>query len=258
MIPVRVLPCLLLQGTKLVKTLRFKDPVYVGDPRNAVRIFNEKEVDELAILDISATPGGRPPDLTLIREIVSEAFMPVAYGGGLKTIEQARAVLSCGVEKIVLNTHALENPRVVEQAAREFGSQSVVVCLDVKRTLFGRYEVFTRAGTRRTRMSTVDCAKRMESMGAGEMIVNSIDRDGTMQGFDIDLIQSVANAVRVPVIACGGAGNLEHVREAVVRGGASAVAAGSLFVFHGKHRAVLINYPKPEVLSGLFCRRLAG
>ena len=167
MIAARVLPCLLIRGTGLVKTVRFKDPTYVGDPRNAVRIFNEKEVDELVILDINATLRNQAPQRDLIQEIVSEAFMPVAYGGGLRTIEDARSILSLGVEKIVVCTHAIENPSFVREAARVFGSQSVVVCLDVKRGIFGKYEVYTHGGRKRAHVAPVACARQMEAAGAG-------------------------------------------------------------------------------------------
>jgi cyclase len=241
-----------LKGTGLVKTVRFKEPKYVGDPRNAVKIFNEKEVDELVVLDIKATTEGGRPRFELIREIVSEAFMPVAYGGGIRTLEDARAVLSLGVEKIVLNSHAIENPAFVREAGESFGSQSVMVCIDVKRGFFGKYEVFSHGGTRGWKIDPVTFARTMERMGAGELIVNSIDRDGTMAGYDLELVKAVAGAVKVPVIACGGAGTVEDFGKAVAQGGASAVAAGSMFVFHGRHRAVLISYPDPGTLKRIF------
>ena len=239
----RVIPCLLLSGLGLVKTVKFKDPKYVGDPRNAVKIFNEKEVDELVILDIKATPEETRPQFEIVREIVSEAYMPVAYGGGIRSVEDARTMLQLGVEKVVMNTAAVEDVTLVRNAAQEFGSQSVVVCMDVKRSFTGRYELYTHGGRKNTKLDPVTFAKRMEDTGAGEIIVNSIDRDGTMVGYDLELTRSITSVVRIPVIACGGAGKLDDFRCAVSEGGASAVAAGSLFVFHGKHRAVLINYP---------------
>ena len=248
----RVIPCLLLRGSGLVKTVRFRAPTYVGDPRNAVKIFNEKEVDELVVLDIEATHAGRPPQFELLKEIVSEAFMPVAYGGGIQSIEHARAIIALGVEKIVVSTAAVQIPALVASAVRELGSQSVVVCLDVRRSLLGRYEVHTHGGRRNAKLDPVRFAKQMESEGAGELIVNSIDRDGTQSGYDLDLIRQVSGAVGVPVVACGGAGSLEDLGRAVREGGAAAVAAGSLFVFHGRHRAVLISYPSPEDLKHLF------
>jgi cyclase len=250
----RVIPVLLLKGAGLVKTVRFRDPKYVGDPRNAVKIFNEKEVDELVVLDIEATNEGRGPRFELIREIVSEAFMPVAYGGGIRALEDARAILSLGVEKIVLNSYAVENPSFVREAKDVFGAQSVVVCLDVKKGFFGRYEIYSHGGSRGWKVDPVTFARNMEQMGAGELIVNSIDRDGTMTGYDLDLIKAVAGAVTVPVIACGGAESVEDFGRAVSQGGASAVAAGSIFVFHGRHQAVLISYPDQKTLKRLFAK----
>jgi cyclase len=246
------MPCLLLRGEGLYKTVRFKDPRYVGDPRNAVRIFNEKEVDELVLLDIGATPEQAPLQLDLVREIVSEAFMPVAYGGGLRSVEDAARMLQLGVEKVVFSTRAAEDPALVSRAAAAFGSQSVVVCIDVKRTLLGRYEVWTRGGRQRHPQGAVAFARAMETAGAGEIMVNSIDRDGTREGFDLTLLSRVSEAVRVPVIACGGAGSVADLGTAVRQGGASAVAAGSLFVFHGRHRAVLISFPTRAELESTF------
>lgn len=248
----RVLPCLLLKGEGLVKTTSFKNPRYVGDPRNAVRIFNEKEVDELVLLDIAATPEGRPPRFDLIREIASEAFMPVAYGGGLRTIDDVRKIFACGVEKIVLGKSAFGKTGFVQEVVRLFGSQSVIVCVDAKKNLFGSYEARVGAGKEKTGLDPVTAARRAEEMGAGEILVNSIDRDGTQEGYDIELIRSVTNGARIPVIACGGAGKVEDFRSAVKDGGASAVAAGSLFVFQGRHRAVLISYPSVETLKRVF------
>lgn len=249
---VRVIPLLLLSGTGLVKTVQFRNPTYLGDPRNAVRIFNDKEVDELAILDILATTENRPVQLDLIREIVSEAFMPVAYGGGIRTIDDAEAILSAGVEKLILCTSAGENCELVRQLASYVGSQSIVVCIDVRRRPFGRYEMCTRGGRKGSKLDPVTFARKMEAHGAGELIVNSIDQDGTMAGYDLEVLKLVTSAVRVPVIASGGAGSLEDLRRAVEIGGAAAVAAGSLFVFHGKHRAVLINYPDQNALKRVF------
>ena len=248
----RVIPLLLLKGRGLVKTVRFKEPVYIGDPRNAVRIFNEKEVDELPLLDIAATPKGRGPQFDLVREIVSEAFMPVAYGGGVRSVEDARALFSVGVEKVVVATAATEDPDFVARAADAFGSQSVVVCLDVKRTVFGRYEVLTHGGKKATRQNPVDFARRMEELDAGELVVNATDQDGTMAGYDLALLKDATGTVKVPVIACGGAGRLEDFSAAIHLGNASAVAAGSFFVFHGATRAVLISYPPPGDLRAAF------
>lgn len=254
----RAIPCLLLRGAGLVKTTGFSKPVYVGDPVNAVRIFNEKQVDELVFLDISATPEGRGPDFGLIEEIAGEAFMPLAYGGGVKTLEEIGALFRIGVEKIILNTAAVENPKLVRDAAARFGSQSVVAAIDVKRTLFGRPRARIRGGKKDAGFAPEELARRMEELGAGEILVNDVDRDGTMRGYDLELVARVSGAVSVPVIACGGAGSLEDLRAGVRQGGAGAAAAGSMFVFHGRRRAVLITYPEREDLEALFAEKGGG
>jgi cyclase len=247
----RVIPVLLLHDAGLVKTVQFKNPTYVGDPRNAVRIFSEKMVDEIALVDIDATPRNQPPRFDLVKEIVSEAFMPVAYGGGISSVEHAARMIALGVEKIVVNTHAVENPAFIEELATTLGSQSVVVSLDVNLTGVGSYQICTRSGRTTTRLNPVEFAKVAEGLGAGEILLNSIDRDGTMAGYDLDLVRSVSRAIRIPLIACGGAGSLADVRAVVTEGGASAAAAGSLFVFRGRHRSVLINYPEAGHLAEL-------
>jgi len=246
---IRVIPALLRQGTGLVKTRGFRDPKYVGDPINAVKIFNEKEVDEIALLDIAATEEEREPDLRAIEEIAGEAFMPLAYGGGIRTEEQAARVFRAGAEKVVLNTAAFAEAGLVRRLADRFGSQSVLVSLDVKKDWLGRPRVFTRRGRRGTGLSPAEAARRMEAEGAGELIVHSIEREGTGSGYDVALIRAVADAVQVPVVALGGAGRVEHFGAAVREGHASAVMAGSLFVFHGPHRAVLIQFPEAAVLD---------
>ena len=245
---VRVIPCLLLRGRGLVKTIRFGNPTYVGDPINAVKIFNDKEVDELLFLDITASLDNRTPDKKLMSEIASECFMPLAYGGGVRSLDDIRELFALGVEKVAINSHAMSNPEFVKAAAEAFGSQSILVSIDVKRNFLGRYEVWSRSGRYKTGQDPVTVARLMEAMGAGEILLNSIDRDGMMQGYDVDLIRQIAKAVQIPVVACGGAGNLEHFTEAV-RAGASAVSAGSMFVFHGRHRAVLISYPSRDQLD---------
>jgi cyclase len=214
----------------------------VGDPVNAVRIFSEKEVDELVVLDIDASREGREPNYELIAEIAGECFMPVAYGGGIRTLAQARKLIRCGIEKVVINSASVESTDFIRAIADVFGSQAVVGSLDAKRTLLGGHRVFVKSGTIDTKLKPEDHAAVLEQAGVGEIFLNSIDCDGKMQGFDLPLIQKVAHRVNVPLVACGGAGNLEHLRQAIIEGGASAVAAGSMFVFHGKHRAVLINY----------------
>lgn len=239
----RVIPVLLLQGSGIVKTIRFKKPRYVGDPINAVRIFNEKEVDELIVLDIVASKEGRAPDFRMVEDLASECFMPLAYGGGITSVEQIKRLYYLGVEKTVLNTVLLSDPSLLDRAAGAVGSQSIVASIDVKRDLWGRPRVFSHASKKYAAASVVDFAREVAERGAGEIMLNAVDRDGTMSGFDLDLLGEVATAVEVPVIACGGGGRLEHLGDAV-RKGASAVAAGSLFVYHGPHRAVLINYPR--------------
>lgn len=247
----RVIPCLLLRNTGLVKTLRFKDPVYIGDPRNAVKIFNEREVDELVLLDIQATPQNSSIQYELISEIVTEAFMPVGYGGHIENLEQARKLVTSGIEKIILCTAAVQKPDFVTELSNLLGSSSTVVCVDYKKNLWGRYEVFIQGGRKGTGLDPVEFAVEMERRGAGEVILNSMDRDGTMLGYDLDLLQRVTRVLDIPIVICGGAGKLDDFRSAV-QAGASAVAAGSLFVFQGKHRAVLINYPSRAELRQIF------
>jgi cyclase len=252
MLNIRVIPCLLLRGQGLVKTVQFKDAKYVGDPINAVKIFNEKEVDELILLDILATVEQRRPPLKLISEVASECFMPLCYGGGICSLDDIKEIFNLGVEKVAVNTYAINNPYFIKEAAEKFGSQSIVLAIDVKRNLLGDYEVFTHGGRKSTKLDPVKLAMEIEEMGAGEIFLNSIDRDGTMQGYDIELIKKVTEAVSIPVIACGGASKLSDFAVAIKEGGASAVAAGSLFVFHGEERAVLISYPSVQELEHIF------
>lgn len=249
----RVIPVLQLQDGRLVKTRRFRQPVYIGDPINAVKIFNDKEVDELIILDIGATALGRGPDLANLRRLADEAFMPMAYGGGLANLADMQAVLKAGFEKLVLSTSALADPALIGQAAAEFGSQSVVVSIDVAlRGLCHRRQlVHGRGGTQISRIRPVDHARAMAAAGAGEIIISCIDRDGGMSGYDLELIRSIASAVSVPVVALGGAGCMQDLADAA-EAGAAGIAAGSMFVFHGPHRAVLITYPERNALESLF------
>lgn len=251
MLRTRVIPCLLLRNGGLVKTIKFRDPKYIGDPINAVRIFNEKEVDELVFLDISATPAGRGPNFELLADIASEAFMPFGYGGGITRLDQIKRLFALGIEKVILNTAAFDAPGLVSEAAGAAGRSSVVVSMDVRRNWLGKHTVVTQCGQFDTKLDPVGYARKMERIGAGELLLNSIDRDGTMSGFDLELISQVAEAVSVPVVAVGGAGELGHFRQAADKG-ASAVGAGSMFVFHGKHRAVLITYPTYQQLNQLF------
>jgi cyclase len=247
----RVIPSLLLAGNRLVKTERFRRPTYVGDPINAIRIFNEKEVDELVVLDIEATRRGQGPNLKLLGEIAGECFMPVGYGGGLSTVEQMQQVLALGLEKVILNSVAAERPSMVRAAAERIGSSSVVVSIDVKRRLLGGYRVCTTSATRDTGADPAAYAVRMQELGAGELLLTAVDRDGTGHGYDLELIRRVTAAVDIPVVACGGASGIGDFRLAC-EAGASAVAAGSLFVFRRPHRAVLITFPARSELEGLF------
>jgi len=251
MLKARVIPSLMLKGNRLIKTIKYDNDLYIGDPLNAIRIFNEKEVDELIILDIQASTEGKGPPIKIIREIAGECFMPLCYGGGIRSIEDINEILGAGVEKVAINSYAIENPQFIRKAAEAFGSQSIVISLDVKMNKKGKYEVFTRRGRKPTGLIAAEFARLAQEMGAGEIVLNAIDRDGTLQGYDIDLIKSVSSVVSIPVIASGGAGELSHLAEAINRGGASAVAVGSMFVLHGKHRAVLISYPSPGELGDM-------
>ncbi|MBB2777137.1 UNVERIFIED_ORG: cyclase [Comamonas terrigena] len=245
----RVIPVLLLRGKGLVKTVKFKEPKYIGDPINSVRIFNEKEVDELVFLDIMATPEGRGPDFELLADIAGEAFMPMAYGGGITTLEQVQRIFALGFEKVILDTAAYVTPKLISEAAAIYGSQSIVGCVDVRRTFLGRYELSSHAGKAKQSVGLKEHVQTLERLGVGEIIVNAVDRDGTQSGYDIKLIREVSSSVEVPVVACGGASSIDDFAAAVHEGGASAVAAGSLFVFVGPHRAVLINYPARSELA---------
>jgi cyclase len=248
----RIIPCLLLRNRGLVKTVRFRDSTYVGDPVNTVRIFNEKEVDEIFFLDIDATKLNKEPPYDLIQDIASECFMPFAYGGGIKSLQQIERIIKSGAEKIVINSGAFTVKNLISDAVHHFASSTIAVSVDVKKEFLKGYVVYVRGGSQSTGINPVEYAKRMENDGAGEILINSIDRDGTMEGFDLELTASVSAAVRIPVIACGGAGKLDDFGKAVREGGASAAAAGSFFVFHGKRRAVLITYPSYSEISHLF------
>ncbi|MEY2397526.1 MAG: imidazole glycerol-phosphate synthase subunit HisF [Actinomycetota bacterium] len=238
--PARVIPCLLLTEGGLYKTVEFDKPRYVGDPINAVRVFNEKECDELILLDIEASKSGRSFDADVVAEIVSEAFMPVCVGGGVRSIEDFDRAFAVGVEKVSITTAAVEDPALIGLAADRYGSQSVVVGIDVVRHR-RKTEVRTHSGTKKTALDPVQWAQEAERRGAGEILVNSIDRDGTQKGYDLDLVREISSRVNVPVIACGGAGSIADL-SAGLASGANGVAAGSLFVFNGPRRAVLISY----------------
>ncbi|MGK5033754.1 AglZ/HisF2 family acetamidino modification protein [Janthinobacterium sp. LB3P118] len=243
----RIIPCLLIQNGGLVKTVNFGSPKYVGDPLNAVRIFNEKEVDELIVIDIDATAHKREPDYALIKSLAAECRMPLCYGGGVKTVEQIQTIIGLGVEKVALSSAALADPELVSRAAEKVGSQSVVVVLDVKKSgLFRKYEVFTHNGSRGSGFGPAELAKKMQALGAGEIVINSIERDGQMKGYDVDLIDTVRAAITLPMTALGGAGSLQDVSDLIRRFDIIGAAAGSLFVFKGTYRAVLINYPNRQ------------
>lgn len=245
---VRVIPVLLLQNNRLVKTIRFSRHNYIGDPINAVKIFNEKEVDELVLLDIDASKTGRAPGYDRIAEIAGEAFMPMGYGGGVRTLDDVKKVLWAGFEKIIFNTSAFQNPQVIGQGAALCGAQSIVVSIDYKKNIFGKHKVFIKGGTESTGKSPREFAREMESAGAGEIILQSIDRDGTFSGYDLDMIHEVSSAVSVPVVPCGGASSLDDFLPAV-QAGASGVAAGSLFVYRSAARGILPNYPAQKALQ---------
>ncbi len=247
----RVIPCLLLKGRGLVKTQKFKNPKYLGDPINIVKIFNDKEVDELFLLDITATIEGRAPLFSYLTEIASECFMPLGYGGGIRTLDDVKTLLNIGIEKVAINSSAVENPSFIRIASNYAGSQSIIVSMDIKKSLLGKYEVFTHSGTKPTGKDPISFAREMEKLGAGEIFLNSIDKDGAMQGYDMELIRRVTSSVGIPVVACGGAGYINHLVDAV-KNGASAAAAGSMFVFQGPLRGVLISYPDPIDLQQAF------
>ncbi len=245
---IRVIPVLLLHKNGLVKSVKFRNYTYVGDPINAVKIFNEKEIDEIIILDIDAAAADAGPDFQKVQEIAGEAFIPLAYGGGITTIEQVKKLFYLGVEKIIVNNTAVHNPSLITEAASLVGSQSVVVSIDVKKNFLGKYRVYTRNGQESTGLDPVAFARKMQEAGAGEIFLNSIDRDGTYAGYDLELIKNVSNALTIPLVACGGAAQTEDFSKAVAHG-ASAVAAGSMFVFQRLHRAVLISYPSQQELK---------
>ncbi|MBC8329504.1 MAG: imidazole glycerol phosphate synthase subunit HisF [Planctomycetes bacterium] len=247
----RVIPVLLLRGRSLVKTVRFRKPNYLGDPINTIRLFNDKEVDEIVVLDIEATRKGARPQFNYIEDLAGESFMPMAVGGGIGTIDDVRRILAAGVEKVVVNTAAVTRPGLIEAIAREYGSSTLVCSMDVRSSFLGVQRAVTHGGAKRLAEDPVAWASQLERRGAGEILVNSVDRDGIMGGYDLDLVRRVAEAVSVPVIACGGAGDLSDM-VAARDAGATAAAAGSVFVYHGRHRAVLIQYPRSTEIEEAF------
>lgn len=251
MLQTRVMPCLLLDNGALVKTVKFKKPSYIGDPINAIKIYNEKEVDELILLDITASEKKASPNYKKISEVATECFMPFAYGGGIKTIEEIKKLFELGVEKVSINTAAFFNPGLIENAAKEFGNQSIVVSIDVKKNLWGKYKVYIKRGRKETNEDPVTYAQKMEKLGAGELLINTIHKDGTWEGYDIELLKSITSSVSIPVIVCGGASCIEDFSKAVKEGGASAVAAGSMVVYQKKGMGVLINFPDRKKLESI-------
>ncbi len=242
----RIIPCLLVRNKGLVKTVKFGASKYVGDPINAVKIFNEKEVDELIVLDIDATAKGVDPDCRMIQNLAAECRMPLCYGGGVKTVGQAKTIIGLGVEKVALSAAVIDNPALVTQIAGEIGSQSVVVVLDVKRRLVGaRYEIYTHNAKINTGKCPIEFAQALEKLGVGEIVLNSIDNDGEMKGYDLALAKKIRETVSVPMTVLGGAGSLKDIGSLISNFGIIGAAAGSLFVFKGVYKAVLINYPSP-------------
>ena len=239
----RIIPSLLLHDKGLVKTVNFRSPKYVGDPINAVRIFNEKEVDELAFFDIDATVLNQEPDYILIEKLANQSRMPLCYGGGVKTVEQAQKIFGLGIEKIALSSAVIQYPQLVNQIANRVGSQSVIVVLDIKKKLLGSYEIYTHNGKKATGINPISFAKKLEDLGAGEIIINSIDQDGVMKGYDLNLIDKIAETISIPMTVLGGAGSIDDIEKVIEKYGVIGVAAGSLFVFKGTYKAVLINYP---------------
>lgn len=240
----RIIPCLLVHNKGLVKSVKFSNHKYVGDPINAVKIFNEKEVDELMVVDIDATVENREPDYKMIENLAAECRMPLCYGGGIKTAEQAKRIFSLGVEKIAISSVAVENPQLIKEIAERVGNQSVIVVLDVKKKFFGgKYEIWTHNATKNTGKDPVEFAKLCESFGAGEIIINSIDQDGVMKGYDFNIIDKIRESISLPMTVLGGVGTLDDIGELIKKQGIIGAAAGSLFVFKGKYKAVLINYP---------------
>lgn len=249
MLRTRVIPALLLRNESLVKTVRFGRYAYVGDPCNTVRIFNELEVDELIFLDITAAREGRSPNLKLLADIANECFMPLGYGGGIRSFEQAESILRMGFEKVVINSHALERPALITELAEHFGSQAVIVSIDVRRNLIGHAQVYALSGTWNSKRDPVAWAREVESLGAGEILLTSVDREGTWEGFDLPLVKAVTAEVSIPVIAHGGAGSVAHIAQVVSEAHASAVAVGSMVVFQRQGMGVLVNFPDAAQLQ---------
>jgi cyclase len=248
----RIIPVLLLKKNGIVKSIQFKNHRYIGDPINAVKIFNDLRADELVFIDIIAGKENRVISPDLVKSIGEEANMPFSVGGGIRSLKDIGSLLRAGAEKVILNSVAIRNPNFVKEAAESFGSSTIVVCIDVKKNLFGKQIVALENGMKSTKLVPENLAQEMEYLGAGELIIQSVDRDGTMQGYDLDLIKSLSRVVSIPVVALGGAGSLEHLKQAFENSYATGVAAGSLFVYHGSRKGILINYPDQETIMTLF------
>jgi len=247
----RVIPCLTISGNKLVKTVRFSDPLYVGDPINAIRVFNDKEVDELVVLDIHVGKEGKAPNFELIHDLCTECFMPLAYGGGISTLKQVEQLIAMGVEKVILNAATVTQPDLIREAVKHFGSQSIVGCIDYKKGwLRTKPTVYTHSGSHHTKLDPIEHAKALQELGIGELILQSIERDGTRKGYDLELLHEISQNLQIPVVAMGGAGTMAHLKEAFAYG-AAAVSGGSFFVLHPAHRAVLITYPSDQEIRSL-------
>ena len=244
----RIIPCLTMINRGLVKTVKYKNPRYLGDPINTVKIFNGKEIDELCILDIRATIEDKRPDFDYLKDIASEAFMPLSYGGGIKNIKEIEKLFYIGYEKVIINSSFISNPQLINDAIKIAGSQSIVISIDVKKDVLGRDYAYINSGTTKIKESPVHLVRMAEEMGVGEILLNSINQDGVMQGYDIELIKSISSSVEIPVIACGGANDINDLKLAIEKGGAHAAAAGSMFVYYGKHKAILITAPSEEEL----------
>lgn len=252
----RIIPCLLVHNKGLVKTVNFKDPKYVGDPLNAVKIFNEKEADELMVLDIDATVDEKEPDYKMIENLASECRMPLCYGGGIKTVKQAQRIFNLGVEKIALSSIAIERPDIVREIAKEVGSQSVVVVLDIKKKLFGGYEIYIENGKKKIKKDIEKFITELQELGVGEIVLNSIDNDGAMKGYDFSLIDKLHAIIKVPLTVLGGAGTLNDIALLIEKYEIIGASAGSLFVFKGKYKAVLINYPTADEKLNLITKSI--
>jgi cyclase len=251
MLKIRVIPCLLLKGNSLVKTVNFKKASYIGDPVNTARIFNELEVDELTLLDISATCNKKKPDFKILAELANECFMPLAYGGGINNFEDAKKIFQIGIEKVVINSIAFSKPAFITELAEHFGNQAIVASIDVKKNMFGNYHVYSNSGTKKQKVDPVIWAKELEQLGAGEILLTAIHQEGTWMGFDINIIEKISNAVNIPVIANGGASSIEDIGKVVKQGGASAVSLGSMVVYQNKGMGVLVNFPNQTKLNNV-------